>query len=127
MIHSDITVVVNYYDHILLVYLYALIGIVALVSFSKYIRKIRVVNYVGRNSILFYFLNGMILSSVTLLVSRLGILKDRGPLNVLWVAVVACTLMLALSKFINRYLPLLTGSREAFNRISSKLGLKIKW
>ncbi len=58
---SNITVVTHRYLNLPLVFLYGLLGTMVVIEISKRIYKFKFVNYIGKHSILFYFLNGVTL------------------------------------------------------------------
>ena len=71
--HSSICIVVHSYNNIMLVFLYAVFGSFMLIEFCRRLDRIPLINYIGRNSILFYFLNGFSLQVITLIVNALNI------------------------------------------------------
>lgn len=126
-IGSGISVAVDAYTNILLIYGYAVVGIFALTNLSKIIQHWKPMNYIGQYSIVFYFLNGAALTFVSALAKRIPQVNPESYVNQIIVAIIATLQMFPCVWFINRYLPFLTGNKDSFNRISSKLGLKIKW
>ncbi|WP_297676538.1 acyltransferase family protein [uncultured Bacteroides sp.] len=64
-IGSSITVVTHKYVNLPLVYLYGLLGTMVVIEISKKIYKFKFINYIGKHSILFYFLNGVALQFTT--------------------------------------------------------------
>lgn len=126
-IGSRMCVVVHSYNNILLVYFYAVIAIWALMCLSKYIQVWMPLNYIGKYSILFYFLNGGALTFVSELVKKISFIEPSFYLNQIVVAILATILMFPCVWIINRYLPILSGNRDSFNRLSKKIGLNIIW
>lgn len=126
-IGSRMCVAVDSYTNILLIYGYALLGIFALTNLSKIVQLWKPMNYIGQYSIVFYFLNGAALTLVSALAKSIPQVSPESYINQIIVAIIATLLIFPCVWFINRYLPILTGNKDSFNRISSKLGLKIKW
>ena len=115
----------NQYNNFCLYLVYAVVGIFMMLCFCKSFPTLKVVNYIGRNSLIFYYLNGAVLTSLAIVVRASGIAVTY-PI-ILLCALSACGMIIPISMFINRYLPVMTGKKEAFNRISRKLHLKIEW
>lgn len=123
---SHIVVATNSYKNLLLILIYALVGIFTLVLISKKVNNIRFVNYIGRYSLLFYYLNAFVLRIVKIVLSRLHIDVEHAWVVVIgaFIAIIITFLMVI---FINRYLPVLSGQKDAFNKISKALNLNIQW
>lgn len=115
------------YKNLTLMMIYALIGVWMVCCYSYLIKSIKPINYIGRNSIIFLFLNSGGLVIISLIVNKLNILDNSNYLNQLLVAFLATVLVYVASLFINRFLPLLRGDKNAFNRWSQKLGINIQW
>ena len=126
-IGSSMCVAIDDYNNILLIFLIGLIGIWALMCISNKIQNWRVVNYIGRHSILFYFLNGGALTFVSPVMKQLAFMDSSSYFNQFVVAVIATVLMFPCVWFINNHLSILTGDKDSFNKLSKKLGLKIQW
>lgn len=123
---SHIVVVTNSYKNLLLILIYALVGIFTLILISKKVGTIRLVNYIGRYSLLFYYLNAFVLRVVKIVLLRLHI-----DVESIWIVVIGAFIAIILTfpivMFINRYLPVLSGQKDAFNKISKALNLNIQW
>lgn len=126
-IGSRMCVVVHSYNNILLVYLYAVIAIWALMCFSKMCNTCKPLNYLGKYSILFYFLNAAALTLVSAIVKKVPFMDPSNYINQIVVAVLATALMFPCVGFINKYLPIMSGNKDSFNKLSKKIGLKINW
>lgn len=126
-IGSSMCVVIDEYNNILLMYSYAVIGIFTMVGISKYIQCIKPVNYIGKCSILFYFMNGMALTFVSRIIAHIPNIDNSCYWGQIAVAFIATGLMFPLAWFIGRYMPLLKGDKVSFNRLSKKIGLDVKW
>lgn len=124
---SGMCVAVDEYENILLVYIYAMIGIWSLMCFSRIVQQIKLINYIGKHSILFYFLNGGALTIVSVLMKRFPYFDSNLYWNQILVAIIATVVMFPMVWLINKYLPLLRGDKKAFNRLSSDLEINIKW
>lgn len=119
-IGSDIVVAVHHYNNILVISLYAIAGTWILLSLSRKIGSIRVLNYIGKNSIVFYFLNGAMLQITATIVTRIMKLtpvnNGGGYFMTIIVALVACAATIPVCWFINKNLPLIVGKKEAWQR-----------
>lgn len=126
-IHTKFTFSTNTINHIPLVYLYSIIAIWGIVILSKLVCEIKVINYIGQNSIIFYFLNALMLRVVSILVSGCCIMKSGGYFSVILVALLAVALTFPVVWAIKKYLPFVVGDKETFNNLSQRMGLMIKW
>lgn len=120
-IGSSLSVVTDSYNNILLVFLYGIIGIVAIMELSKKIRYWKPLNYIGNYSILFYFLNGGALTILSAVMKRVPFMDSENYLNQIFVAILATALMFPCVWFINKYLPLLSGNKESFEKLAKQL------
>lgn len=125
-IHSSALFAVNDFNNILLIYLFAVIGIVCVIIATKLIQKISIINYIGKHSLLFYYFNGMALTLLVKANDCLHVFTILGYFEIFVFAVLACLICFPISYCINRWLPLFVGSKSAYNKLSSFLGLKIK-
>lgn len=126
-IGSSMCVVTDSYNNILLIFLIGIIGIWAIMCISHQIKCWRPVNYIGRYSLLFYFLNGGVLTIVSPVMKKLSFLDPNLYLNQFLVAVISTAAMYPMVWFINKYLPIITGNKDSFNRLSKTLRINIKW
>ena len=126
-IGSSMCVATDSYNNILLIFLIGIIGIWMVMCISHKIGCWKPINYIGKYSLLFYFLNGGVLTLVSPLMRKLPFLDSNCFFNKFLVAVIATLLMLPMVWFINKYLSIITGNKESFNRISKRLGLNINW
>lgn len=110
-IGSNITIVMNEYNNIGLVFLYGLLGSVIVIELSRRVKVIKAINYIGKNSILFYFLNGLMLQGTSMIMHRLHV-GGGNVLSVTMVAVVACALTCPVVAFIIKYMPFVAGKRS---------------
>lgn len=124
---SSMCVVIDSYNNILLVFIFSIIGIWALMCLSIIVKTWRPFNYMGEYSILFYFLNGGALTIVSPIMKKISIMDPENYLNQIVVAAVATAFMFPCVWFINKYMLILAGNKDSFNKVSQKLGLKIKW
>lgn len=113
-IGSGITIVVHGYVNLPLVFVYGLLGTMVLIEISKRIYKFKFVNYIGKHSILFYFLNGAILQFVvkTDNIIANNIEFNRGGQNVILIAAIACAITFPIVWVISRYIPFLEGRKR---------------
>lgn len=124
---SSMCVGVDAYNNILLICLWSIIGIWTIMCLSKLIQYCRPINYIGKHSILFYFLNGGVLTIVSAIAKNVPFMN---PENYGWqivVAIIATAVMFPCVWFINKYIPVIAGNKNSFNNISKKLGLRINW
>lgn len=126
-IGSSMCVVMNQYNNILWIFTIGIIGIWALMCISHKIQNIKAVNYIGKYSLLFYFLNGGALTVVSPIMKEMSFMKPDNYGCQFLVAVTATALMFPCVWFINKYLPILTGNKDCFNKLSKKLGFKTQW
>lgn len=115
----------NQYNNFCLYLVYAVVGIFMMLCFCKSFPTVKALNYIGRNSLIFYYLNGAVLTLLAIAVRTAGV-NVTYPV-ILLCALLACGIIIPVSMFINRYLPIMTGKKDAFNRISRKLHLNIEW
>lgn len=115
------------YKNILLIFIIGLIGIWALMCISYIIQSCKPFNYIGKNSIIFYFLNGGVITFVQVFMKKITLLDPNNYFNQFLVAVIATALMFPCVWFINKYTPILSGNKDSFNKLSKRLGLKVVW
>lgn len=115
----------NQYNNFCLYLVYAVVGIFMMLCFCKSFPTSKTLNYIGRNSLIFYYLNGAVLTFIAIVVRRVGV-EAIYPV-ILLCALSACGIIIPVSMFINKHLPIMTGKKEAFNTISRKLHLNIEW
>lgn len=121
-------------NNYLLNLIYFLLAITAIIAIGKNVNFIRPLNYIGANTLLFYYLNILMLRAVGMAYNQaidlfhVGHVKEAiGYGNYIIVALIAIFATFPLVWFINKYLPLLTGKKEAYNKISRILNLNINW
>lgn len=115
---------------------YSLIGIAMMTIFSKKFCQPRWIRFVGRNSLVFYYLNGGIAHAMVVLLSAVGLTalfqQAAYPSAMRYVFLFFLLLCVALTISliawaIRRYAPLLIGDKESFNRMAVRLGLSIRF
>lgn len=114
-IGSNITVATHNYVNLPLVFLYGLLGTMVVIEISKSIYKFKFINYIGKHSILFYFLNGVALQFVTKAANVItnNIVTDTGGYqSVIFIAAIACAITFPVVWFISRYMPFLEGGKR---------------
>lgn len=121
----------NYhYNNVLLYILYAMLGIIAMLQLVRLIKLPSLLPYIGRNSLAFYYLNGGCIRCLTFLLGALGLHSSTSmhfyPITVM-MAVAATFILIFVSMAIHRWLPLILGDKEAFNRVSKKMRINISW
>ena len=115
------------YHNLPLMVLYAIIGIWLVICISNVIKQIQPINFIGRYSILFLFMNGGSLLITSLLIQKNRLLNPAIYSSQLIVAILALMLACLAALLINRFFPLLRGDKDAFNRLSKRLGFSVSW
>lgn len=113
-IRSNITVAIHEYVNLSLVFLYGLLGTMVVIEISKRIYKFKFINYIGKHSILFYFLNGIVLQFVTKIANVIinnTAINRGGYQNVILIAAIACAITFPVVWLISRYIPFLEGGK----------------
>lgn len=121
-------------DNIGLILIYFLIGMFSCICISKHVRHVKVINYIGANSLMFYYFNilmlrisGSVYNYILQALHISQIKSNLGYANYLIVSVLAIVSTIPIVWFVNKYMPILMGRKDAFINISKKLGLKIDW
>lgn len=113
---------------------YACIGVAMMTLVVRAIHFPQFVQTVGKNSLVFYYLNGGTTRGITVVLGAAGITEyiDRVPsplsylFNLLLAAFVAVVITyVALA--IRKYFPLAIGDKQAFNRLSKRWGLGVEF
>lgn len=110
--------------------IYATLGIAALTWLVKLMPACRGLCYVGRHSLIYYYLNGGAVRCVVYGLALAGIVPSPswfGYPVTLGVAVCASLVLTAAAWAISRWCPFIAGDRAAFDRVSRRLGLVIRW
>ena len=108
--------------------LYAIIGIVMMTQFTQALPMPRALRYIGRNSLIYYYLNGGSAKIVYILLGPILVCGQSLSLPYAILATLLSSLLLsAVAWFIRHYCPLLTGDKEAFNRMARKLHCNIRF
>lgn len=94
---------------------------------SYWVQKWRPLNYIGKHSILFYFLNGGALTITAMLLRRIPQLNPASLFAQMICVMMAVGLLLLFTWVINKYFPLLVGDKATFNKWSERLKLNIRW
>ncbi len=118
----------------LLMILYFIIAMSSLIMVCKKIDTIKPLNYIGENTLLFYYFNilmlriaGMFYNKFIVLANLNSFKENIGYGNYIIVTFLAISGTFPIVWFINKYMPLLTGNKASFNKLSKKLRLNIKW
>lgn len=108
---------------------YSLVGIAMMTIFSKKLCQPRAVRFVGRNSLVFYYLNGGVIRAMVFVLNSLGLtalFQGAPTLRYVFLLLLVCCSVAALSLVavvIRRHAPLLIGDKESFHRWGSRLGI----
>lgn len=118
------------YVNLPLYLVYATLGIAALTLLVKLLPPFRAVLFVGRHSLIVYYLNGGVVRCLVYALSLAGLHVSPAwgcyPATLL-MALIASGILGVIAWAINRWCPFLAGDREAFNRVSRRLGFHIRW
>ncbi len=95
-------------------------GIVMLISCLKYWPNWSFLRYIGRNSLVFYFLNGLAYTVLIRFLSRYSLPK---MILVPTMLILATVILSFISYLIRRYLPLLIGDKTAWDKCLAGIGL----
>lgn len=88
----------------------SIVGIIMLLTFCKLLpSKLECLNFVGKNSLIFYFINGAIISTSTIFVNKFIIDKTVGSILIF---VVTVFLISVSSYIIDRYFPWVIGKKR---------------
>ncbi|EEV21074.1 acyltransferase family protein [Treponema vincentii] len=106
----------NFYGNIILFYLGAVSGILAMINFSKLFTNSKILIFIGRNTLVILALHGIIgsvIKGVMVFVFhlKLNILNRNVMLNLVF-TLITLLLSLPIILFINRYIPELTGKQR---------------
>lgn len=109
----------SYGNSVIMFYSIILTSLIMIILFVKNLFLIKPLNFIGRNSLIYYGLHGKILSLLTVCFQKFGILKE-GSLNNLLVSVlgliIACLILWPISYIINRWTPFLIGRKTIYIR-----------
>ncbi len=111
---------------------------VAMTSFIAWAQKkdrLLPFNYIGKNSLLFYYFNVLMLrvagkiynTGILLLKNSIGEDFGGGYYDELIVTFLAVTFTFPIVWFINKHMPILNGNKTAFQKWTDRFGMKINW
>lgn len=126
-IGSYAIVAIDSYKNIFLVFLYAVVGIWVLLCLGYMVQKWVPINFIGKHSILFYFLNGGALTITSAVLRRVPCLNPELLYSQFICVSIAIGLLFISTWIITKWFPVLTGEKSAFNRWSERLGIDVKW
>lgn len=106
------------YNNYLLSIIYSIIGIVMMVGVLKILPNVRVISFIGINSLTIYYINGGICKITAMLINKTDyFLHPRQTyIGVILVAVLCTSIAACIAYFIRKYFPLLVGDKMAFDR-----------
>lgn len=114
----------NRIDNFPLFLLYTFSGIFMMLQIVKNIdaSKMKLICYIGYNSLIFYYLNGGVVKCWKVVYNRFSdsVLLQNDWLVFLLVFLLVCLTLFVASYFIKKYCPLLVGDKKAFNRYLPK-------
>lgn len=83
-----------------------------LMTLAKLLPAMRFVTFVGRNSIVYYFLCGGVPLLTAAILNRVGVIYDGNYLKIVLAFTIVCTLTTAVTWLIMRYVPFVTGRKN---------------
>ncbi len=95
-------------------------GIVMMLCISYNFPRISILQYIGRHSLIFYFLNGGVITVICLLINKYGVLAGRSVVELCVVMAATVAILYGASWLIMRFAPWMIGDRTAVNRIINK-------
>jgi len=104
----------------------SVLGLYIFTSFSELLGKINIkplndaITYIGRNSLTYYFLNGGVISILVIIANRVPLLNNNPtyPKTIL-LFLLACGIITIATMLILRYLPAITGKKDALDKIKN--------
>ncbi len=121
-------------DNSVMVYLLFAIAVVSFIAWSQKKDSLLCFNFIGKNSLLFYYFNVIMLRVVGKCYDKgLSLLPNKiteawgGYYNEIIVAFIAIAFTFPIVWCINEYTPLLNGNKAAFQKWTNRLGLNIIW
>ncbi len=114
------------YTHFPLYLLYSLTGIAMMTLFTRLVACPRPFRFIGKNSLVFYYLNGGGARAAYVLLGLFPLLRHSVACTLL-ASVVDCLCVSAATLLVKRYCPLLAGDKEAFNRLARKLHWNVRF
>ena len=133
-IHTSFTFASCSSSNYLLMIFYFTIAMSSLIMICKKVDTIKPLNYIGENTLLFYYFNilmlrvaGMFYNKFIVMANLTHYKENIGYGNYIIVTFLAIIGTFPIVWFINKYMPLLTGNKATFNKLSKKIGLNINW
>lgn len=118
----------------ILIILYFCLSMSSLIMICKALSCNSFLEYIGSNTLIFYYLNILCLRISGMLYNKcfelLNLQNARIPfeyINNIMVTLLAIIITFPMVYGINKYLPILTGRKDFYNKISKKLHLNISW
>ena len=119
-------------NNFLIYILYFIIVMISLIMICKKIDIIKPLNFIGKNSLLFYYFNiamlritGTIYDKGLSLMDLDNIKTILGYGNYILVTILAIIVTFPIVWFIDNNIPILSGKREAYDKLSKRLNIKI--
>lgn len=105
----------TYGNSIIMFYLVILSSLSMIILFVKNLCDSKILQFIGINTLLYYGLHGKILSLLTVIFSKIGIIRDS-DVNHFIVALlglaIACIILWPISYMVNKWLPFLLGKKK---------------
>lgn len=112
------------YRHLSLSLIYSFIGVTMMVVILKQMPEIRLVEFIGKNSLIYYYINGACLKVCHAVFAFAGIAPLLAGVNEYWLVisllVVSAAVIYGVCVLIRRYCPILVGDKQAFSSLTSK-------
>ena len=99
-------------ENALLFLIDAIIWLLFIISIIKYIPHCRFVEWIGKHCIVYYFLCGGVPLTVSLLLNKIGFSYDGYLYRFLMALIIVYIIITALTWFVYRYIPFITGKRN---------------
>lgn len=119
------------HPHFPLAILYSLIGVATTTILVQIVKPIPALCFVGINSLIFYYLNGGLLHTLSIITTHLGPSIPSTPTPdiityaiELTICLLSCLILALIATIINRYAPALTGDRQALHNLWQKINHK---
>ena len=98
-------------ENALLFLIDAIIWLLFIISIIKYIPHCRLVEWIGKHCIVYYFLCGGVPLTVSLLLNKIGFSYDGYLYRFLMALIIVYIIITSLTWFVYRYIPFITGKR----------------
>lgn len=107
-------------------FILSILGIVMMINITYYIPRVRILHFIGKYSLSFYFINGGVILLISKFLHKYNILiYSKGDIHkILIVATISTLIIYLITKIIVHYFPWMLGDKKSINKIASLLGRK---